>query len=70
MSVLTEPELYNRAEAAVELGVSVATVDNWARDGRLTPYRKGRNTVFLPEEVSRVKAERTQLKPIEVANVG
>lgn len=33
----------NRREAAEFLGVSVRTVDNYAKNGRLTPYRLPNN---------------------------
>jgi hypothetical protein len=44
-STLNQDDLLTRHEAATEFKVSIATIDNYRRDGQLTPYRAGEKMV-------------------------
>jgi len=45
------PELLTRRQTAALLGVSIATVDNWANEGRLQKHRIGVSVRFKKAEV-------------------
>lgn len=48
-------EYFSKEQAAIELGVSVATIDRRARAGVLPAHRIGREIVFKVEDVERAK---------------
>lgn len=53
MAVIVEKNLKNYlliSEAALFLGVSIGTLRNWARDGRITAYRHPANGYRLFEK--------------------
>ncbi len=74
MHHLTQNLSYNdsveRAEAAKYLGVSISTLDRFASKGRLTKGRAKRKTrpvtVFIEEELAKLKAELEEARPQEV----
>ena len=43
--------LLTRKETAKLLGVCVATLDNWTREGKLTKYRNGNTVRYSKKEV-------------------
>lgn len=45
------PALLTRAEAANMLGVSIASIDNWAASGRLKKIRMGKVVRFKKEDL-------------------
>ncbi len=45
------PDLLTRHQTAQLLGICLATLDNWVREGRLTKYRNGRVVRFKKSEV-------------------
>jgi excisionase family DNA binding protein len=55
-----------RAEAAQLLGVHVRTVDLYAKQGRIQPYRKGFYVRFKKEDVERLYKDLETIKIVEV----
>lgn len=45
------PDLLTRAQASKMLGVSLATIDNWSKTGRITKYHIGSTSRFKKEEL-------------------
>lgn len=45
------PDLLSRAQAAEMLGVSIASIDNWAASGRLKKIRMGKAVRFNKEDL-------------------
>jgi predicted DNA-binding transcriptional regulator AlpA len=56
-----DSELVTRAQAAEQLGVNLATLWRWERDGYLVPQRYGRRCRYRQSDVNRVlSAEKSQ----------
>ncbi len=45
------PELLDRSEVCNMLNISMATLVNWCKDGRLTPQKQGKVVRFSKREV-------------------
>jgi excisionase family DNA binding protein len=54
MSTVSEQYL-SKTEAAVELGVSTATLDRRVKAGVLPAYQSGREVVFRADDIQRAK---------------
>lgn len=46
-----QTEWLTTSQAAERLGVTAATVANWAKDGQLTGYRIGAHLRFKPDDI-------------------
>lgn len=61
------PELMTRRQAAKVLGISLATLDAWSREGRITKHRNGGIVRFKKAELltafKSLKESRYQRKP-------
>ncbi|GII89641.1 hypothetical protein Ssi03_76310 [Sphaerisporangium siamense] len=56
---MTEEDLFTTAEAAAEVGFSIAAIDNWVRRGYLAPAgRRGRSNVYRLSDVFEVEKQR------------
>jgi excisionase family DNA binding protein len=56
---------YISLKKAVELvGVDRSTLYRWGKSGRITLYKKGRNTLVDKDELERVKAENEVIRPL------
>jgi excisionase family DNA binding protein len=58
-------ETMTETEAAQRLGVTVYTIRNYRKDGRLTQVKVGRRKMVTTESVERRKAHLDGLKPQE-----
>ena len=54
---VVHPEYLTSDEAAVLLNVSIRTVRNWARKGKLHPFRYGHRVFYKLHEVIKVIAQ-------------
>ena len=53
-------DLLNRDEVAEMCGVTTVTVSTWAKNGTLTPLKKGKHVYYQRREVEAVQATRKQ----------
>ncbi|HBF39760.1 MAG TPA: DNA-binding protein [Firmicutes bacterium] len=57
-------EILTMEEAAEFIGVDRTTLYRWAKAGKITIYKKGRNSVIKKADAEKVKAENEELKPL------
>ena len=63
---MTNNEYMSIKEASEFLNVNPSTIYRWAKNGRLSLYKKGlRTTLIKRSDIERMKAENEQIRPLE-----
>ena len=63
---MNNDEYMSIKEATEFLNVNPSTIYRWAKNGRLTLYKKGlRTTLIKRSDAKRIKAENEQIRPLE-----
>jgi excisionase family DNA binding protein len=61
-------EFISLNEAVKLMGVDRSTLYRWGKAGKITLYKKGRNTLVDKEELERIKAENEIIRPLYPKN--